>query len=116
MDQQAANDRMTKQPTPEGQPITSDEVFELFAALAGDSPWSIRLLRIRDIFNNLATAAMQISEVAQVHNLSAFLNAETDPTARKFMAALELMRRTMDSMHVAVDTAGVPMIHTPKED
>lgn len=63
MEQNEANDRVTKQPTPAGQPITTDTVFEIFASLVPDSPWAKRLLKIKTIFNHLATGATMVTTV-----------------------------------------------------
>ena len=63
MEQNEANARVTEQPTPAGQAITTDMVFDLFASLVPDSPWAKRLLKIKATFNHLATGAHMLTTI-----------------------------------------------------
>jgi hypothetical protein len=63
MDKNEANIRLTTIQTPAGQPITTDMVFDIFASLVPDSPWSARLLKIKETFNNLAAGAHMLTTI-----------------------------------------------------
>jgi hypothetical protein len=114
MDRQQAFDRVTQQPTPAGKAITTDETFALFAALVPDSPWSTRLLKIRDIFNDLATAAVMLTETNAHEKFEALAaedpEAANDPEVKRFMQAIDMMTAAMANMKATVDTGTAPPV------
>lgn len=63
MQQEEANAIVTSQPTPDGQKITTDTVFELFTSLVPDSPWAKRLKKVQAVFNHLANGATMLTTI-----------------------------------------------------
>ncbi len=63
MEQKDANAIVTSQPTPAGQKITTDTVFDMFSSLVPDSPWARRLKKMQAIFNHLANGAVMLTTI-----------------------------------------------------
>ena len=117
MNRSEAVQRMTKVATRAGQPITSDETFELFAALVPDSPWSMRLLRLRDIFNDLATAAVMINAMEPIKKWNEAVEADPtmadDPELKTMHAAFTLLQNAMTAITPSVGTPSSIVPATP---
>lgn len=115
MNRSEAVERMTHVATRAGQPITSDETFELFAALVPDSPWSTRLLKLRDAFNDLATAATMINEQGALAKCDEALESEPDlaenPELKIMRTAFVLLHNAMNGIRATSEVA----IHASKE-
>ena len=115
MNRSEAVERMTHVATCAGQPITSDETFELFAALVPDSPWSTRLLKLRDAFNDLATAATMINEQGALAKCDEALESEPDlaenPELKIMRAAFVLLHNAMNGIRATAEMAA----HASKE-
>jgi hypothetical protein len=119
MNHEQAVNRVTKEPTPAGKRITTDETFELFAALVPDSPWSTRLLKIRDIFNDLAIAATVINELDAEKGFCEAQAADpelaNDPDMKRFLAATQRLKKAMSGVETTLATGDTlpPLQPTP---
>jgi hypothetical protein len=119
MNRQEALTRMTRIATRPGRAITSDETFELFAGLVPDSPWSTRLLKLRDIFNDLATAAVMINSLEPLTRWNEAAATDPsmpdDPELKTVRSAFVLLQNAMKECTPTIETHVAPMgpIPTP---
>lgn len=107
---QAISTAVSSESVPEidstGQAITTDLVFDMFAALVPDSPWSTRLLKIRDLFNLMGSGIAELMDNPHfdLNEDAAVMVAERDPLGWKGESTLSFSHAVskLTEAHVAL--------------